>query len=165
MSIAKYFWDLKASELAETRKTLRDPAHPRFAQRMATLLSRCDQPKELFSILPKKEFVKAWPRIRSYWIRRDRRSPHRDWWETLYEQMAETDIAAPKGEPPSAFRKLGQAIKEKRVEMGLSQKQLAQRTRLTQAAVSHIEVGKKNITLFTLARLCKVLGIRSFEIG
>ena len=65
MNIAKYFWDLNEAELAQTRRVVRDPAHPRFAQRMAALLSRCDRPKDLFSILPKEKFVEAWPRIRS----------------------------------------------------------------------------------------------------
>ena len=52
MKMAKYFWDLNDAEWAKTRRLLRQPLHPQFAQRMVTLLSRCDQPKELFSILP-----------------------------------------------------------------------------------------------------------------
>src|SRR5687768_7371086 len=107
MKAAKYFWDLNKSEWTETRRALQDPEHPRFAQRMVTLLSRCDQPKELFAVLPQQSFINAWPKIRSYWIRRERRSTHRDWWETLYEQMAKTAIPKTKGEPSMVFRKVG----------------------------------------------------------
>jgi len=164
MTIAKYFWDLNEAELAKTRRVLRTPNHPRFAQRMTTLLSRCDQPTELFSVLPKKNFIEAWPIIRSYWIRRERTSHHRDWWETLYEQMVETNATKTTGRSSAIFQKLGDAIKEKRVVLGLNQKQLAQRTQLSQSVVSQIEDGKKNITLFTLIRLCKVLGIKSLTI-
>jgi len=161
--IAKYFWDLNASALRETKRVLKNPRHPQFAQRMVTLLSRCDRPKELFSILPKKEFVDLWPRVRAYWIKRSRRSASRDWWETLYEQLSETTqgrkIRA-RGEAPAFLRRFGGVIREERLARGLSQKQLALRIGMRQPDISRIEEGKKNVTLFTLMRLCKVLGIK-----
>jgi len=163
LNIAKYFWDLNDAELAKARRILRDPAHPRFVQRIVTLLSRCDRPKELFSIVPRKRYVEAWPKIRTFWLKRERRSEQRDWWDTLYEQLVPT-ASKVRGDPSLVMKKLGSAIKEKRVEMGLSQMQLARRTQLTQPAVSAIEEGKKNLTLFTLIRLCKMLEIRSLDV-
>jgi len=165
--IAKYFWDLKEVALKETLRILRDPRHPQFAQRMAALLSRCDKPKELFSIVPKKEFVEVWPRIRSYWIKQMRHSLSRDWWETLYEQLSQGDLQRPtkvKGRPPVFFLKLGRAVREARIERGLSQRQLALRVGMKQPDISRIEEGKKNMTLFTLMRLCAVLGIRQVHV-
>jgi DNA-binding XRE family transcriptional regulator len=168
MTISKYFWDLNKEALQEAKRVLNDPNHPQFPQRMVTLLSRCDKPKELFSILPKQKFIEAWPKIRSFWIKRMRPSDHRDWWETIHEQLLEkTDKKSinAKGEPSLFFRKFGDTMKERRIEMGLSQKQLALRTGLKQPVISHIEDGKKNITLFTLIRLCKVLGIKTIELS
>ena len=78
--------------------------------------------------------------------------------------MTESAIPTTPARPSAVFQKLGRVVKEKRVERGLSQKQLAQRTQLSQPVVSQIEEGKKNITLFTLVRLCKVLGIPSLDI-
>ncbi len=159
--IAKYFWDLKETALKETERILRDPRHPQFAQRMTVLLSRCDKPKELFSILPRKEFVEAWPTIRSYWAQRIRRSDSRDWWQTLYEQLLEADPHRTKvqGETPRLFRELGSTVREARIQRGLSQGQLALHLGMKQPDISRIEEGKKNMTLFTLMRLCRVLGL------
>ncbi len=164
--IKKFFWDLNARALKETQKALRNPKHPQFAQRMVALLSRCDQPKELFSIIPKKTFAEAWPRIRGYWVKRMQRSDARDWWETIYEQMLEVkqrNTIKIKGMTPSTFRKLGSMLKEARLQKGLSQKQLALHAGMKQPDISSIEEGKRNITLFTLMRLCKVLGIKKIE--
>ncbi len=165
MKITRYFWDLNEEAWTQTQRTLRNPVDALFPQRTVTLLSRCDQPKELFSILPKEKFVEAWPKIRSYWIRRARHSHSRDWWETLYEQMAAPTEAQTTSRPSVVFGKVGQTIKEKRVERGLSQKQLAQQTQLSQPAISQIEEGRKNITLFTLVRICKVLGIKTLDVS
>lgn len=166
--IAKYFWDLKGASLKETHGILKDPRHPQFAQRMTVLLSRCDKPKELFAILPKKEFVEVWPKVRSYWVKRMRRSDFRDWWETIYEQLVETDERRSiriKGMAPAFLRKVGHVIKEARIEKGLSQKDLGFRVGMKQPDISRIEEGKKNMTLFTLMRLCTALGIKKIDVG
>lgn len=165
--IAKYFWDLKGEALKETRRILKDPAHPKFPQRMTVLLTRCSRPKELFRVIPRERFVQAWPRVREYWIKRQRRSDSRDWWETLYEQLMAGESPQParvEGTPPAFLQDLGAHLKEARMERGLSQKQLGLRVGLKQPDISRIEEGKKNITLFTLVRLCRTLGIRTLAL-
>jgi DNA-binding Xre family transcriptional regulator len=167
MSIEKYFWDLKEEALKETKRILKDPSNLRFTERAVTFLSRCDKPAELFSIIPRKEFVEVWPKIRTYWTKHIRRSDFRDWWETIYEQLLETDGQRQKkvtGGTSVAFRSIGMEIRHARIQKGLSQKQLALRTGMKQPDISKIEEGKKNITLFTLTRLCKVLGIKKIDI-
>lgn len=165
--IAKYFWDLSADALRKTKSILKDPRHPEFSRRMVTLLSRCDQPSELFSIVTKEAFADLWPRIRTYWVKRSRRSDSRDWWETLYEQLSETiqrkEIRA-RGEAPAFLRGFGSVIREERIAKGLSQKQLALRIGMKQPDISRVEEGKKNVTLFTLMRLCKALGIKRVDL-
>jgi len=167
MNVEKYFWDLKKKALKETKGILKDPGHPRFTERVVTLLSRCDKPEELFSVIPRRKFVEIWPGIRTYWIKRIRRSDFRDWWETIYEQILEKYRQRPgktKGGTPVAFRTIGMKIRDARIQKGLSQKQLALRIGMKQPDISRIEEGKKNITLFTLTRLCKVLGIEEIDI-
>lgn len=166
MSIEKYFWDLKGEALKETKGILKDPLHPRFAERVVTLLSRCDKPEELFSVIPRRKFVEVWPVIRTYWLKHIRRSDFRDWWETIYEQILETDQQRQKkatGGTPVTFRTIGLKIRRARIQKGLSQKQLALRIGMKQPDISRIEEGKKNITLFTLTRLCRVLGIEKID--
>jgi DNA-binding XRE family transcriptional regulator len=167
MNIEKYFWDLNQKALKETKVILREPIHPKFAERLVTLLSRCDKPEELFSIIPRRKFVEIWPRIRTYWIKRMRRSDFRDWWETIYEQILEKDqhrLRKAKGGTPVTFRSIGMEIRDARIQQGLSQRQLALRIGMKQPDISKIEEGKKNITLFTLIRLCKVLGIEKIDV-
>jgi ribosome-binding protein aMBF1 (putative translation factor) len=168
MTIAKYFWDLKEQALEETRRILKNPEHPKFSQRMATLLSRCDKPKELFSVVPRKRFVETWPQVRTYWVKRVRRADSRDWWETIYEEILQEhqqQQKKPKGGSSSFFREFGRVIKEVRIRRGLSQKQVALTARMKQPDISRIEEGRKNITLFTLIRLCKILGIKKLNIS
>lgn len=165
--IAKYFWDLNEAALKETARILRNPKHPLFPQRMTTLLSRCDQPKALFAILPRQLFVEAWPAIRAYWVRQARQSDARDWWETLYERLVERErptAITVKGGSPTAFRTVGRLIREARLAKGMSQQQLAFRVRMRQPDISRVEEGKQNITLLTLMRLCKVLGLTKISI-
>ncbi len=165
--IAKYFWDLNGRALKETWRILEKPGDARFASKMVTFLSRCDNPKEVFSVVPKESFIHSWPAIKSYWLRAERGSEYRDWWQTLYEQLLEKTRfkkASPKGEASDLFKRVGLLIKKARVEKGLSQAELSILTGIKQPEISKIEEGGKNITLATLARFCKALGIAHIKI-
>ena len=62
-------------------------------------------------------------------------------------------------------KKFGRVIKEARIGKGLSQKQMPLAARMKQSDISRIEEGKKNITLFTMIRLCKILGIKKIDLS
>lgn len=131
-------------------------------------MSRCDKPKELFTLISKNTFIESWPSIRIQWIKRARQSDFRDWWETIYEQLVDTDKQVRRRlvrATPVFFRKFGALIKEARIQKGLSQKQLAHRTGMKQPDVSMIEEGRKNITLYTVMRLSSVLGIKKIDVS
>lgn len=167
MKVSKYFWDLNERALKETENILRNPKHPKFIIRMVTFLSRCDQPKELFSLISKKEFIENWPRIRSYWLKFARQSDFRDWWETVYEQLLESygvKRKKPEGKSSGLFLKIGMKIREARVNKGWTQNELAFKVGMKQPDISKIEEGKKNITLETLATLCKALEIKNIDL-
>lgn len=163
MSVEKYFWSLNPKAIRETEKIIRDPDHPRHPEKMFVILSRCDKPRELFSMIGKEGFIKGWPRIRRYWIRCRQAEDFRAWWETVYEEL--TKRAGQKSRPPEIFRRIGKIVANKRIENGLSQKDLADRTRLKQPDISRIEQGKTNITLDTLIRICRVLDIKDVSLG
>ena len=162
INIAKYFWDLNKKALKEVKDILKNPAHPKFRARLITLLSRCDRPKELFSLITREDFINVWPNVRAYWLKISRDSSYRDWWETIYQQIME-DLGAkesrPRGSPARLFLKFGKTIKEARIEKGLSQDELALKVGMKQPDISRIEEGRKNITLETLSRLCKILEV------
>jgi len=165
--ISKYFWGFNRQALKETEKILKNTKHPRFTERIVTLLSRCDRPKELFALISKKDFIESWPHIKRYWRKIHRNSEFRDWWQTIYEQLVQKykpEKSGPKGKPPATFLKIGKAIKTARIGIGLSQNELALKVGMKQPDICSIENGKKNITLETLISLCKVLEIKNIEI-
>lgn len=166
MNIRKYFWELNRKALLDTGRVLRNPKHPRFMERIFTLLSRCDNPDELFSVLSKEQFVEEWPRIRQYWAKRAQAQDFRAWWETIYEHLLKKEGAqrVPKGEPMAVFVKTGEILKEARLKKGWSQSDFARRARMNQPDISAIERGKKNMTIETLVRLCKTLGIKNLSL-
>lgn len=163
MNIKKYFWGLNPKALRETEKIIKNPEHPKFIERIFTLLSRCDTPGELFSLISRKQFVEVWPRIRRYWMRTKQAEEFRSWWESVYEQVLEKKKIKKriKGEPPEIFVKIGKIIRNERLKRRLSQTDFARKIGMKQPDISAIESGKKNITLETLIRLCKILGIKN----
>ncbi|MEZ4818575.1 MAG: helix-turn-helix transcriptional regulator [Bdellovibrionota bacterium] len=55
-------------------------------------------------------------------------------------------------------RMLGEILKKRRKELGLTQKDVAKYCRLSSNGLSQIELGHKSIRLGTLLRLSKMLG-------
>lgn len=166
MNIKKYFWGLNPKALKETERIIKNPEHPRFIERIFTILSRCDKPKDLFSIIRKEQFIEIWPRVRRYWVKRNQAKDFRFWWETIYERLIEKEGIRKrlKGSPSEIFVKIGEIIREKRLDKGLSQTELARMARIKQPDISKIESGKINITLETLLRLCKILDIKELSL-
>ena len=164
---AKYFWGLNKRALNEVEIILNNPVHSQFIDKTITILSRCQDPKELFFLISKERFINHWPRIRNYWRRINPVSDFRDWWQTIYEELVyrKTDkLIMPKGMPLSSFLKFGKSVKKSRIAKGLSQKDLACSAQINQSDVSLIEEGRKNITFKTLFKICKALEIKNIEI-
>lgn len=60
---------------------------------------------------------------------------------------------------PEASRILGERVRERRKELGLSQERLAEGTALHWSFVGRIERGQANLTLRNILRLADVLGL------
>lgn len=70
------------------------------------------------------------------------------------------DVEPPKAEPAGLKAAVGRAVRLRRVELGMDQRELAERLGTTQARVSKIERGTQDLRLSTLGRLEAALGIR-----
>jgi UDP-N-acetylglucosamine 1-carboxyvinyltransferase len=167
MNIRKYFWDLKPEALDETLEIIKNPWHPKFPERMVRLLSRCDEPKEIFSIIDKKDFIQFWPRIRQKWGRTNQSPDFRAWWETIYENLLKGQIVKKSltGTRLEEIRRIGRIIKEAREAKDWSQKELGHRVHMRQPDISAIESGKQNLTIETLIRIGRVLDINEVTIS
>ena len=54
---------------------------------------------------------------------------------------------------------IGEQLRQLRVERGITQRQLAAQTQLSQQAISSIEVGRMEPSLATLDTICRCLGV------
>ena len=166
LKYSKYFWDLNKRALKEAEYILKNPENKKFRAMMIKLLSRCQNPEELFSVISKKNFIRAWPLLRRYWIRIEKESDFRSWWQTIYEQILKRKIKKQEieGVAPALFKSIGSRIKQARIGKEMSQRDLALAVGMKQPDISKIEEGRKNITLETLARICNCLGIREISL-
>ena len=166
LNIKKYFWELNERAIRETEnKILKNPQNPEFIPKMFTLLSRCDEPDDVFSAVSKKHFTDSWPNIRRWWKKRGTATDFLFWWETIYEQLLQKEIKkSPSGSPIKLLKDIGKIIRKERIEKGWSQAELAKRTGLKQSDISKIERGITNITIVTLNRFCKILNIQNIRV-
>ena len=61
-------------------------------------------------------------------------------------------------------KRIGEAVREHRAAMGLSQEAFADKIRMHRAYYGALERGEKNLQLSTLERVCSGLGISMWEI-
>ena len=54
---------------------------------------------------------------------------------------------------------IGEQLRQLRVERGITQRQLAEQTQLSQQTISSIEVGRMEPSLATLDAICRCLGV------
>lgn len=166
MNIRKYFWGLNEKAIKETARILKNPFHPKYVQRAFILLSRLDEPKKLFSVIDREQFVMTWPRIKRYWNKMGEGRDFMAWWDAIYKNLLEKKGIKKRfrGRPMKTLQAIGGTIKRERIEKGLSQVELARWAGMKQPHISSLEKGEKNVTLETLVRVCKALDIKNIPI-
>lgn len=154
-----WLWDSRIKEAA-ARRILRDEDNPKFEIYAEKLFSRVNDPKVAFSIVDKTAFCRKWAAIKKR-MRKDRWLEDRViFWQTIYERVLEglkeqgVKIREPREVEISAERiKLAREIKDIRVELGYTQKDMAKKLGVIQQYVSKIENGYENFSVDTLKRI------------
>lgn len=157
-----WLWDSRIKENA-ARKILRDGDNPKFDIYAEKLFSRVNDPKTAFSIVDKVVFCKKWPAIKKR-MRKDRWLENRViFWQTIYERVLEgleeqgVKIRSHReAEIPAERIKLAREIKDIRVELGYTQKDMAKKLGVIQQYISKIENGHENFSVDTLKRIADV---------
>lgn len=163
MSIDKYFWDLNTQAIRNTiQEIFKNPDHTKFISRMTILLSRCDDPKEVFKYINRSDFINYWPSIRKYWKKTSKAIDFLAWWETIFESLVKKE----KPDIPSEIlQNIGNNIKSIRHETGYSQQDISNLAGISQADISRIENGQLNMKILSLLKILKALKINDFNIN
>jgi len=165
-----WLWDSRTKE-SKVREILKDGNHPKFDIYAEKLFSRVNDPKMVFDIVDKVTFCKKWPGIKKR-MRKDRWLTERvGFWQAIYERVLEglkeqgVKIREPREVEISAERiKLAREIKDIRVELGYTQKDMAKKLGVIQQYISKIENGYENFSVDTLKRIADVFD-RKLVIG
>jgi len=161
-----WLWDRKVST-PQAMSILSDPKNKRFVQLAALLLSRKNNPKEVFQLLSKKDFCVYWAHIKKKMRKDAWNLPRITFWQAIFEKTK--DKLEKKGEifkPGPRLRaepvlaQVGKKIRDIRKSKGLTQKELAIRLNVSQQLVSRIEQGRENVSLLILNRISSSLGIK-----
>lgn len=144
-----------------------DEKHPRYISTAALLLARKNSAKEVFSEYIKPlVFYKNWLKIKKLMRQDQWNNPRIDYWQAIYEKLGEKykagglKLRQPKMSSNKLIKNIGQQIKAARIKKGFTQKKFATHIGITQQWLSKIEKGQENITLLTLIRLCRALGMK-----
>ncbi|MBL7072120.1 MAG: helix-turn-helix transcriptional regulator [Candidatus Omnitrophica bacterium] len=166
-----WLWDRKIS-ISEAKRILKDPKHNNFIFLASILLSRKNNPKEIFKdSLDPLLFCKYWAIIKKR-MRKDKWNDARIvFWQAIYEKLMEKyrerGISFKKDTlkiKNALSEETGKQIRNIRQEQDLSQKELAGKLGVSQQLISRIEKGKENISLSTLSNVSRALG-RKIEIN
>jgi transcriptional regulator with XRE-family HTH domain len=65
---------------------------------------------------------------------------------------------------PKHRKKLGEAVRQYRKEADFSQEKLAEKASLSTVFISDVERGVENVSVDSIARIAKALGIRIYDL-
>ena len=164
---ANWLWDRKIDD-AYAREILVSPQNNRFIEIAAILFARKSSPKEVFKeYISPENFCLYWARIKKKMRTDSWNNPRIEFWQAIYESI----MKKLKGEgrnidfhrnPPDIdefYIQIGSQLKKYRKEMGLNQKEIAEKMGISQQIISRIESGRYNVSLGALKRITSALGL------
>jgi len=161
------FWDKKYSK-SKIVRILQNTANPRFIEFAALLLSRTNEPKMVFSTyLSKADFCNNWRKIKLR-MRKNRWNDNRTiFWDEIYKVVRQSISPNKLIKEPSRelavdpeIRDLCAKLRLARKDAGMTQGELAKKSRLSQQAISFVEQGYTNVSLGTLKKITDALGLK-----
>lgn len=166
-----WLWDKDIPE-TELKEVFANRDNPRFISLVALLLSRKNSAEEVFKEYIKREdFFIRWHSIKRRMRKNSWNDPRIEYWQAIYDTLKKIPEVAELKQPKSKTlkiqeealfalpREIGEKIRELREKSDLTQKKLADKLGISQQIISRIESGKHNISLGTLEKVCKSLGI------
>lgn len=150
-----WLWDTRLSE-ARVKKILEDENNPRFYIYAEKLFSRVRDPRIAFGYIPRNVFCRQWPVIKQR-IERDAWNRGRaDSWQKIYNRISD-QLGVQNNALPERMS-VAQQIKNVRLQLGITQGEMAEKLGVIQQFVSKLETGRENLTVDTLKRIADVCG-------
>jgi len=161
------FWDKKINT-EEAKKILKDELNPRFVEFASLLLTRTNKPKKVFgNYLSQEAFVKNWAKVKLRMRENKWNDTRIIFWDEIYKAVRKNKnikgLREFKERPlrvDPEIKILCEQIKNTRRESGLTQKDLAKKSGLSQQSISFVEQGYINMSLKTLKRLADALNLK-----
>jgi len=161
------FWD-KSISTEEVKKILKDEFNPRFIEFSSLLLARTNKPKNVFSnYLSKDIFVKNWSKIKRKMRQNKWNNTRIIFWSEIYRAVKKNvniEKVTQSKERPLDFdpeiKNICDRIKDHRKKSGLTQRDLANRTGLSQQSISFVEKGYVNLSIRTLKKIVDALNLK-----
>lgn len=163
-----WLWDMKISA-AGAKAILKKPQEKKFIPLAAKLLSRQNNPKEVFKeYLDPVAFCQNWTNIKRR-MRLDKwNEPRIIFWQAIYEKLLDRyrkkgmvfkrEISPPPQNP--LLIEIGNKIKDIRLKQGLSQKSVSEKLGVSQQIISRVEKGKGNVSVSTLVNISRALAVK-----
>lgn len=157
-----WLWDSRLSQ-AQIKNILEDQENPRFYIYAEKLLSRVSDPQKVFSLIDRKTFCQTWPVLKKRLQKDSWLAQRIDLWQMVYrrlsQQLKDKGIKirqASKRQVPQQRMAVAKQIKDLRLRLGYSQKNMAERIGVIQQYLSRVEKGDENLTVDTLSRIAQV---------
>jgi len=163
-----WLWNVKIDE-AEAKQILRDSAHEKFFYYATLLLSRSNEPKQVWKLLSKDSFCRHWNQIKRQ-MRKDRWNDKRImFWNQIYlflvrDFRKKGIVFSSKkegGKVNPEQHRMGLEIVRLRKQQGMTQGDLAKKMGVTQQAISKIEKGTQSARFSTIAKIMKHLQVEA----
>jgi len=161
------YWDKNLTK-NQVLNILKDEVNPRFVEYASLLLARTNKPKSVFGgYLTQEIFVNNWSKIKKRMRENKWNMSRIIFWDEIYKAVKrKTNIHPVRRteqrliEIDPAIKELSDLIHEQRIKSGLTQTQLANKSGLSQQAVSFVERGYVNISLRTLKKIADALNLK-----
>ncbi len=170
MTRQNWHWDLNLSE-SKLKKILARENDPRFVRIAGTLLSRTEDPEQVFKLISQASFCRRWNAIERE-IKSDEWNKEKAaFWKATYLRLSKElqekgeRIRKPELIELDTFdRALIEKVKQCRRAVAMSQKEIAQFMGYSQQFISGIETGREKITVDFLKKFEHVTGHRILPI-
>jgi DNA-binding XRE family transcriptional regulator len=132
---------------------------------MISFLSLCDKPDDMFKIISRAVFIEQWPSIRKKWAQLNTAQDYLHWWDSIYRNLVAGNRPLPVEEQSVHLKLIGVQIRRARLRKEWNQSDLADQVHMSQRKISKIENGKVNVTIETLLKIARVLGIDRIDLA